>query len=97
MAADLSTQIENVLAKTRVVSEKYRLLSAELGNAKAEISQLKAQALARDKEIEQLRMQVEYLTVASTVRVTGDDLQSTRQMVADLVREIDRCIAILKE
>ena len=42
-------------------------------------------------------MKVEYLSVASTVRLTGDDLASARTMVADLVREIDRCIADLLE
>lgn len=97
MAKDLQQQIERIRAKTTVVVEKYARLNAAWMAAKEEITDLKAQVLARDEEIERLRLQVEYLTVASTVRITGDDLKATRAMVADLVREIDRCISDLKE
>lgn len=97
MASDLQQQLDRVRAKTTVVGEKYQRLHSAYLAAKDEISELKAALLARDTEIEQLKMQVEYLTVASTVRITGDDLKSTRAMVADLVREIDRCISDLKE
>lgn len=97
MASDLQQQLERVRAKATVVGEKYQHLRSEFLAAKDEISELKAKVLARDAEIEQLKLQVEYLTVASTVRLTGDDLKATRAMVADLVREIDKCIADLKE
>lgn len=97
MAGDLQNQILSVRAKARVVGEKYRHIKNAYDNAREEISDLKAQILARDKEIEELRMKVEYLSIASTVRLTGDNLAATRAMVADLVREIDECLADLKE
>lgn len=97
MPSDLQQQLENVRAKTRVVSEKYHRLKDAYELAKNEISELKAGILARDEELEQLKIKVEYLSIASTVRLTGDDLASTRAMIADLVREIDRCLADLKE
>ena len=97
MPSDLQQQLENVRAKARVVTEKYHHLKRAYDAAKDEISGLKAEILARDEELEQLKLKVEYLSIASTVRVTGDDLASTRAMVADLVREIDRCLADLRE
>ncbi len=97
MPSDLQQQIESVRAKTRVMVEKYHYVKDAYEAAKVEISDLKAQILARDEELEQLKLKVEYLSIASTVRITGDDLASTRAMVADLVREIDRCLADLKE
>lgn len=97
MAGDLQNQILSVRAKARVVGEKYRHIKNAYDSAREEISDLKAQILARDKEIEELRMKVEYLSIASTVRLTGDNLAATRAMVADLVREIDECLADLKE
>lgn len=97
MASDLQNQLESVRAKTRVVGEKYRHLKQAYDSARVEIAELKAQVRSRDEELEKLRMQVEYLSIASTVRLTGDDLKATRAMVADLVREIDRCIADLME
>ncbi len=97
MASDLQNQLKTVRAKTQVVGEKYRYLRQQYDMLRAENSELKAQIRARDEELEKLKMQVEYLSIASTVRLTGDDLKATRAMVADLVREIDRCIADLME
>ncbi len=97
MPSDLQQQLENVRAKAHVVTEKYHHLKEAYDAARNEISSLKAEILARDEELEQLKLKVEYLSIASTVRITGDDLASTRAMVADLVREIDRCLADLKE
>ncbi len=97
MAADLQKQIERVKAKAQVLSEKYYVLQDNYTNARNEISHLKAEALARESQIEKLQVQVEYLTVASTVKATGDDIEATRAMIADLVREIDRCIKDLLE
>lgn len=97
MASDLQQQLESIRAKALVMVEKHDRLKQAYDAARAEISDLKAQVIARDEELERLRMKVEYLSIASTVRLTGDDLASARTMVADLVREIDRCIADLLE
>jgi len=97
MASDLQQQLESIRAKALVVVEKYDRLKLAYDTARNEIADLKAQVLARDEELERLKMKVEYLSIASTVRLTGDDLASARTMVADLVREIDRCIADLLE
>ena len=42
-------------------------------------------------------MQVEYLTVVSTIAPSRESLDETRARIAGLMREIDRCIADLKE
>ncbi len=97
MASDLQQQLESIRAKALVVVEKYDRLKQAYDTARNEIADLKAQVLARDEELERLKMKVEYLSIASTVRLTSDDLASARTMVADLVREIDRCIADLLE
>ena len=97
MASDLNQQLENIRAKTRVVGVKYRHLLEAYNEAKQEISSLKAEVLAQKNEIQNLKAQNEYLSIASTVRMTGDDLKATKAMIADLVREIDRCLIDLKE
>lgn len=97
MAENLREQLDRVRSKASVMVEKYLRLNEAYTNAREEIADLKASILARDSEIEKLKMQVEYLSVASTVKLSGDSLASTRAMVADLVREIDRCIADLSE
>lgn len=97
MASDLQQQIDRVKAKTQVLSEKYKLLAAKYDEARAEISNLKAQVLADTETIERLRVKAEYLSVASNINPSAADLQATRSLIADLIREIDRSIADLVE
>ena len=97
MAENLSEQLARVRSKASVMVEKYLHLRKEYDKGCDEIARLKATLLAKDSEIEKLKMQVEYLSIASTVKMGREDIDSTRAMVADLVREIDRCIADLSE
>lgn len=97
MASDLQQQIERVQAKTRVISEKYIALKAALDSSRAEISELKARLIARDEDVRQLQTKLEDLTVAAHVTANTGDIESARTMIADLVRDIDRCIADLLE
>lgn len=97
MAADLKEQLDRVRNKANVLVEKYTRLHDAFKEAKAEVESLQARLIAKDKEIETLRMKVEHLSIASTVKLSGEDLQSTRRMIADLVREIDRCIIDLSD
>ena len=97
MAADLQQQIERVRAKSRVLIEKYLALRRSYDELRNENTDLKAQIIARDGDLEKLRLQVEYLTVASTVRHSQGDLAATRATIAELIREIDSCIEDLKE
>lgn len=97
MANNLTEQLVRVKSKTSVLMEKYIALKDAFDNARRENEALKAQIMAKDKEIESLRLKAEHLSIASTVKMGGDDIQATRDMIADLVREIDRCIADLSE
>lgn len=97
MARDFHTQLESLSAKMSVLMERYNSLDESYRQAREDIIQLKAAVLARDKEIEKLRLNAEYLTVAATVGTDRSNVEATREMLADLVREIDRCIADLLE
>lgn len=97
MATDYNDQVNRIRAKAGVIVEKYSHLKEAYSQAREEITDLRAKLIARDKEIEKLRMQVEHLSIASVVKVSGDDLELTRAMVADLVREIDRCLIDLAD
>jgi len=97
MARDFQQQLESLGAKLLVVSERYSHLEESYRAAKAEITELKAALLASEREIDRLKVDNEYLTVASTVRGNRESLEVTRAMIADLVRDIDRCITDLLE
>ena len=95
--SEIKEQLDRVRSKASILVEKYIRLKEAYDDARKQVEVLQAEAISREKEIQTLRMQVEHLSIASTVKLSGDDLQSTRGMVADLVREIDRCIADLSD
>lgn len=96
MAENLADQLARVRSKASILTEKYVRLKEAYEAERRAATGLRAELKARDAEIEQLRLKVEYLSIASTVKMGSDDVQSARAMLADLVREIDRCIADLE-
>lgn len=97
MATDIRQQIERVQSKMNVLGERYASLKAAYDEARSQISDLKAQLLARDEQLKQLNIKVENLTVASNVGTGAQDLDDSKALIADLIREIDRCIADILE
>jgi len=63
-------------------------------------SQLTAQKSVNDslnKENSQLRTKYDNLKVARMISVSRDDFKTTKNRLSDLVREVDKCIALLNE
>lgn len=93
MAIDLRQQLERVNAKTTLVLEKYALMQQRLVQARAEIERLNEELQRRRRDIEALEMKLEYLSVSHTVAPGAAELQGAKALIAELVRDIDRCIA----
>lgn len=97
MASDLQQQIERVQAKARVLGEKYLALRDAYDSARGEINDLKAQILARDRRLKEFEIKVEDLSVAASAEASAGSLDEARTIVAEMMREIDRCIADILE
>ena len=97
MAIDLRQQLERVNAKTTLVLEKYALMQKRLEQARAEIQRLNADLRSSRQSIEKLELQLEYLSVSHTVASSDAELERTKTMIEELVREIDSCIADLSD
>lgn len=97
MAIDLRQQLERVNDKTTLVLEKYALMQQRLEQARAEVARLNAELARQKQTIEALELRLEYLSVSHTVASSAEELARTKGMIAELVREIDRCIADLSD
>lgn len=97
MASDLQQQIERVRAKTFVLTEKYAVTKAALDEAREQITDLKAKIMSRDKTIQDLKAKVEYLSVASVIEHDSGSVEASRAIIADLLKEVDKCIRDLVE
>ena len=74
------------------------------GELKQENSRLQQQLIEKEKKIEVLKteqkvLESQYtnLKMARTISLYDKDIKETKQRLSSLVREVDRCIALLNE
>lgn len=97
MAGDLQQTVERLRAKMLVVSDRFRLVCDERDSARRRIAELEEENSRQRVRIEQLQQEVDFLKIATTIAPERKDVEQTRTLLAELVREIDKCIADLKE
>lgn len=97
MAQSLLSILENLEARQeelRAEMESLRKRNRELEEENADLRSKEAEALKiRDKAL----LDVEYLSVSHHLAENPDTLIDARRIIAGLIRNIDRCIAMLKE
>lgn len=97
MAFDYNETLKRIIAKTQLLEEKYKFMQQSRDEALANLEMLQAQIALKDKELQNLRMQMEYMQIASTLAPTREQVERTRATIAGLVRDIDRCITDLSD
>ncbi len=95
MAEELAEQLARLGHKTELIVMRFEGLRRRNREMSAELEELRAQLKVRDAQIERLLMEKEHLRVSAAVAATPDDVRRARVLVAELVRDIDVCIADL--
>lgn len=97
MAADFPQIIERLKSKARLLTERYRVVLEQRNVALERVRELESQQEADRRLIERLSLEVEHLKIASTIVPDRRDVEKSRAVLSELVREIDKCINELKE
>lgn len=97
MAADLQQTIERLKAKMLVVSDRFSLVCRQRDEALERVAELEKQNAALRAEGERLTAEVDFLRIATTIAPERKDVEKTRRLLTDLLRDIDKCIADFKE
>ncbi|MBD5334355.1 MAG: DUF3450 domain-containing protein [Bacteroides sp.] len=92
MAANLQERIEKIQAKATLIVERYERLRQMLAEANGRIEELNATVESQRREIAERDRQIEYLKVASVLTPDHRNVEATRALLSELVREIDKCI-----
>ena len=85
-------RIESLQAKTHLLIEKYQVLAKRHKDTEERLVQSERENLSLKQQIEQLKVQIEYLQVVSTINPSREELEQTKKILSDLVREINKCI-----
>lgn len=95
MASDLQENLTRITEKARFLVARYRALLDANRQLRQRVDELEKELAERKRAQEKLETHNEYLEISSAIAPDFSDLESTRDMIAGLVREVDRCIADL--
>ncbi|MBD5198487.1 MAG: hypothetical protein HDS86_04940 [Bacteroidales bacterium] len=96
MAFDIERAIERLRGKAAMIAKRYQLAIEQRDAARSEVSRLKEELSIKDREIRELSLKVEYLSVVTSARPSVEEMKRSRAMLSELVREIDHCISDLQ-
>ena len=97
MAGELQKKIDRVNTKTQLLLDRYTILLQRRESDLAQIAELQAEIETLRKENGRLQQENDFLKIATTIAPTRNDVNSTRELLTRLVREIDKCITDLNE
>ncbi len=97
MARNLQETIDSIKAKVRVVIDRQQILLREKAEAENRIALLNELVEQQKKEIERLRIEVDYLNMVSVIATSPDAELKFKGILSELVQDIDRCITDLTE
>ncbi len=92
MAGNLQQRIDKIESKAALLAERYAVLHNAKLRADARIDELNATIDSLQRNVADLNRQIEYLKVASVLSPDHRDVEETRALLTELVREIDKCI-----
>ncbi|WP_282636935.1 hypothetical protein [Sphingobacterium thalpophilum] len=100
--ATLSSQMNLIVEKTKNLIQMCEVLQEENDLLKLEVQSLKVAFDTSNEKSKQLEEKVKALAVARTLDSEADKeainekILDTKQKINDFVREIDKCISLLK-
>lgn len=97
MAESLITTLERLDARIKDVTMRNARLVEQNHRLEEEISDLRLEIAEARRERDRARLDAEYLTVSHRLADSPDTLIDTRRHIAKLIRNIDRCLEMLKE
>ena len=95
MIVEYNHLIENFKYKIRKVISLYNQQKIDNNVLKEEKINLLKQLKEKDIEISQLKDEIVKLKIAKSITTGDEESQEAKQKINKLVREIDKCIALL--
>lgn len=95
MTKDEATLLHRLETQVRLLLQRYKELEVFCHTLQTEKVQLQQQLAETQKESAQLREDLSKLKMAKILEVTDTDVKDTRNRVNKLIREVDKCIALL--
>ncbi len=84
-------------ARVRQLMFMYETLKLENDELKQQVTEKNEQLLQASEDIKLLKAKYDNLKMARIIAVRQDDFKGAKQRLSKLVREVEKCIALLNE
>jgi hypothetical protein len=88
--ATFQTRVRQMILRYKELKKENEELCAVIGKNEESIKRLQAQVAQRDQDYQSLKM-------AKMIEITDGDLSGAKDRLAKLIRDVNKCIAILME
>lgn len=78
--------------KAELLATRYTMLLSSNRQLREELAERDATIVTLRRQLQQLQVENEHLTVVSNILPTRESLEQTKAYVSNLVREIDACV-----
>ena len=95
MAKDFAEQLSRIGHKAELLVTRYSTLKEHNARLRQQVLELQATLRAHEALIEKQRIELEHLRMSSAIAPDTATAREARATLAELVREIDVCIADL--
>lgn len=85
----LETRVGQLLQQDEALREQFRALEAKIAERDGQIAEL-------ERQKQDMKAQYDNLKVARILELSDSDTRNARQKINRLVRDVDKCIALLK-
>lgn len=95
MTQEQETALYNFEALVRRLMSAYSKLREENKQLKASLDECRQQLADAQALVRQSQRSYDLLKTARMIEVSGDDVKESRARISKLIREVDKCIALL--
>ena len=95
MEVQSNGELNILIQKVDMLLSQYQRLRAELADLKKENKDLKISLKDKDDQLKGNEIKLERLKLTGALLGDGGNARESKQRIGELVREIDRCIALL--
>jgi phage shock protein A len=97
MTEEESVLLGNLNENIRLLFDEYENVENKNGLLKEEINRLKSEIQVLEKEKSELGKKIEQMKLATLILSGVDENREAKQKINKLIREIDKCIALLNK
>lgn len=98
MERDTKQMVAGIETQVGTLVERYRAIHAEKSALEQQIAVLNSRLEAKENDLQALQNELELTKIAGSAK--GGEVEDSKEMrsrINELVREIDRCIALLNK